>query len=448
MSQRLSFRAQRGILASLLPLGFRFSATACGLKKKLGALDLALISADKPCAAAGVFTTNLVKAAPVLLSREHLRRTAGRARAIIVNSGNANCSTGPDGLRASRATAQAVARELGCRPEAVLVCSTGVIGVPLRVERILGALPSLVRLQRESAAGFSAVTRAIMTTDTRPKWAAASCTIAGRRVRILGCAKGAGMIAPNMATMLAFVLTDAAISPTVLQRALRDIAGKTFNAITVDGDTSTNDTLFVLASGQSGAHITSNSRAARLFFAALENVCWKLALQIVADGEGARRVVEVEVRGASSDPAALQVACTIATSPLVKTALAGADPNWGRILAAAGRSGVHFDPNRADIWLAGIKMYSRGRALPFDERAAHRRLLSNFVSIEVDLGATTLSLRRTRPRDSRLTDYGLRRLRSGPFPISNFRFPSAGSARIWTCDLTGEYVAINASYRT
>ena len=408
----MSYRAQRAISPSLLPLGFRFSAVSCGLKKKTGALDLALISSDNSCAAAGVFTTNLVKAAPVLLSQQHLRRTAGRARAIIVNSGNANCSTGSDGLRASRATTEAVARALHCRREEILVCSTGVIGVPLRVDRILSALPALARTQRADPSHFSSVTRAIMTTDTHPKWAAASCTIAGRRVRILGCAKGAGMIAPTMATMLAFVLTDAAVSPALLQRALRDIVSRTFNTITVDGDTSTNDTLFVLASGQSGAHITSNSRAARAFFAALESVCWKLALQIVADGEGAKRVVEVEVRGAASDRAAMQVARTIANSPLVKTALAGADPNWGRILAAAGRSGVRFDPNRADIWLAGVKMYSRGRALPFDERGAHRRLLSAFVPLEVHLHA------------------GL------------------GTGHIWTCDFTAEYVDINASYRT
>ncbi len=413
MSKPPSLRGRRRAGPAQLPLGFRFSATACGLKKKPGALDLALISADKPCAAAGVFTTNLVKAAPVMLSQQHLHRTAGRARAIIVNSGNANCSTGPDGLRAARATAQAVARALHCRREEILVCSTGVIGVPLRVERILSALPVLVHAHRADPSHFSSVTRAIMTTDTRPKWVATSCTIASRRVRILGCAKGAGMIAPNMATMLAFVLTDAAISPAVLQRALRDIAGKTFNAISVDGDTSTNDTLLVLASGQSGARVSASGRAAsRAFFTALETVCWKLALQIVADGEGARRVVEVEVRGAASNRAALQVARTIATSPLVKTALAGADPNWGRILAAAGRSGVRFDPERANIWLAGIKMYSRGRALPFDERAAHRRLLSDFVALEVHLHT------------------------------------GRGIGRIWTCDFTAEYVDINASYRT
>jgi len=498
----VSYRAQRAISPSLLPLGFRFSATACGLKKKTGALDLALISSDNPCAAAGVFTTNLVKAAPVLLSEQHLRRTAGRARAIIVNSGNANCSTGPAGLRASRATTETVARTIGCRPEEILVCSTGVIGVPLRVERILSVLPALARTQRADPSHFSSVTRAIMTTDTRPKWSASSCTIAGRRVRILGCAKGAGMIAPNMATMLAFVLTDAAIAPTLLQRALRDITSRTFNAITVDGDTSTNDTLFVLASRASGARITPSSSSSRAFFAALENVCWNLALQIVADGEGARRVVEVEVRGASSDRAALQVARTIATSPLVKTALAGADPNWGRILAAAGRSGIRFDPNRADIWLAGVKMYSRGRALPFDERGAHRRLLSDFVSIEVDLGGPSLRCGRKMPGDLRFTNYGLRRLRSRllkyqisnfqslhasanssrslksqvssapsskfqmsnlkslrasasssrprgrQFPIFNFQFPRAGVARVWTCDFTSDYVSINASYRT
>ncbi len=421
-----------------IPRGFRFAATACGLKKKAGALDLALIVSDAPASAAAVFTTNLVKAAPVRLSQRHLGRSRGRMRAIIVNAGNANCSTGPEGLKASRATAEAVARSIRCAPEEVLVCSTGVIGVPLRVEKILNALPELTRKQAASAQAYADVTRAIMTTDTRPKWAAARCRIGGRTVRLLGCAKGAGMIAPHMATMLAFIVTDAAIAPALLQRTLREVAARTFNRITVDGDTSTNDTVAVLANGAAGTGAALRLRSGqassapttsgyRRFAAALESVCRKLALAIVADGEGAQRVVEIEVRGAQSERAAEQVARTIANSPLVKTALAGADPNWGRILAATGRSGVRFDPDRATVWMAGIKVYARGRALPFDERAAHKKLLAPYISIVVDLGRASRQPGRRAPG----RDASYKR-----------------STRIWTCDFTAAYVDINASYRT
>ena len=395
-----------------LPRGFRFAATACGLKKK-NCLDLALITTDLPGVAAGVFTTNLVQAAPVVLSRVHVRRSAGEMRAIIVNSGNANCATGPAGLAAARATAAGVARELGCRARQVLVCSTGVIGVSLRVERILRAVPGLACARAASPAAFSQLTCAIMTTDTRPKWAAASCRLGTRRVRLLGCAKGAGMIHPQMATMLSFVLTDAAAAPRALNRALREVVARTFNAITVDGDTSTNDTLLLLANGASGApRIGAAGRDSRRFVAALEKVCKALALAIVADGEGARRVIEIEVRGAPSDSAAGRVARTIAGSPLVKTALAGADPNWGRILAAAGRAGVRFDPACVEIRLGGLTVCRNGREQPFNERAAHRRLLRPYVPIVVNL-------KRGR-----------------------------GVARIWTCDFTADYVRINASYRT
>lgn len=397
---------------------------------------MALIASDTPAAAAAVFTSNRVQAAPVQLSREHLRKSRGQVRAIIVNAGNANCATGPRGRDAARATAEEAARALGCRPVEVLVCSTGVIGVPLRVGKILGAVPGLVRRRLAAAAAWEQVMRAILTTDTRPKWAAARCRIAGKAVRILGCAKGAGMIAPHLATMLAFVVTDAGAAPARLQRMLRDVAGRTFNRITIDGDTSTNDTLALLANGAAGAILGAPgaSRDTAEFVAALESVCRSLALAIVADGEGAQRVVEIEVRGASTPRAAEQIARAIATSPLVKTALAGADPNWGRILAAAGRAGVAFDPERAEVWLAGVKVYGRPQAvrgsapgkrgcapLPFDERAVHQRMLRNYISIVLDLEG---SLRRGSGRSAR------------------------HSARIWTCDFTSQYVDINASYRT
>ncbi len=397
--------------APLLPGGFEFSAAACGLKKS--GLDLGLIVSKTPAAAACVFTTNLVKAAPILVSEAHLRHSASTMRAIIVNSGNANCATGPVGLAASRRTAALVARTFSCKPEQILVCSTGVIGLPLRVERILRAVPSLAASRSTRPESFAQFTRAIMTTDTRPKFAAASCRIGGKRVRLLGCAKGAGMIHPRMATMLAFVTTDATASVAVLRRALGEVVGKTFNAITVDGDTSTNDTLALLANGASAApEIRVGNTDYRKFLGALESVCHSLALQIVADGEGAHRVVEIEVRGAPSDGAADDVARTIANSPLVKTALAGGDPNWGRLLAAAGRSGVRFNPDRVEVRMAGILMCRNGRAHLFDERTAHRKLLATRVPIVVNLRAGN------------------------------------GTARMWTCDFTGDYVRINASYRS
>lgn len=397
--------------ASLLPRRFAFSAVACGLKKS--GLDLGLIVSDTPAAAACVFTTNLVKAAPLLISQSHLRRSASAMRAIVVNSGNANCATGPAGLVASQRTASAVAHAIGCNSEQVLVCSTGVIGVPLRVKRILRAVPNLTARRSARPESFAQFARAIMTTDTRAKFAAESCRIGGKQVRLLGCAKGAGMIHPRMATMLAFVVTDAAAPPPLLRRALRNAVRKTFNAITVDGDTSTNDTLALFANGASGAQAIRNSSAdRRTFLDALESVCQSLALQIVADGEGAHRVVEIEVRGAPSDRAADEVARTIANSPLVKTALAGGDPNWGRILAAAGRSGTRFNPDRVEIRMAGILMCRNGRAYPFGERAAHRKLLAAHVPIVMDLHA------------------------------------GRGTARVWSCDFTRDYVRINASYRS
>jgi glutamate N-acetyltransferase/amino-acid N-acetyltransferase len=292
--------------------------------------------------------------------------------------------------------------------------------VPLPVERILKAAPGLAGSLNFSPRAFDGLTRAIMTTDTRPKRAAATCRIGGKTVRVAGCAKGAGMIHPNMATMLSFVVTDAAVAPGVLDRALREVVDRTFNCITVDGDSSTNDTLLVLANGASGAKKITKAGGSdyKKFVAALEQVCKTLAIGIVEDGEGATHVVEIEVRGAPSVAAAKQVAQTIALSALVKTAIAGADPNWGRILAAAGRSGVPFNPDRAEIWLGGMKMYGPPKgshfsiALPLDERAAHRRLLEKNIPIVVDL-------------------------RNGH-----------GSAHMWTCDFTQEYVHINASYRT
>lgn len=395
-----------------LPRGYRFAATACGLKKT-GALDLAVLSSDATASAAAVFTQNLVTAAPVVVCKKHLAASGGRMRGVVVNAGNANCATGAAGQLAADRTVAEAAERLLCRPEELFVCSTGVIGVALPVEKILRALPNLARNRRASARSFAEFSLAICTTDTRPKTAAASLRIAGKRVHIAGCAKGAGMIHPNMATTLAFVVTDAAIAPPLLQRTLRDVASRTFNAISIDGDTSTNDTLLVLANGAAEAPpIRASTAAHRAFRKALEEVCRSLALQIVADGEGAQRVIAIEVRGAKSEAAARRIAETIATSPLVKTAFAGGDPNWGRIFAAAGRSGVRFDPGLVEITMAGIPVLRRGQPLPFNERAASNRLLGEQVSIVFHLHA-------------------------GP-----------ARARYYTCDLTAEYVRINASYRT
>jgi glutamate N-acetyltransferase / amino-acid N-acetyltransferase len=403
---------KQALSEAAVPRGFRFSATACGLKKT-GALDLALLSSDVPASAAAVFTQNLVVAAPVVVSKKNLRDSKGRMRAVIVNAGNANCATGNAGHATAVKMVEETALRLACLPEEVFVCSTGVIGVPLPLEKVLRALSGVTHNRRPSVRSFAEFSLAICTTDTRPKTAASSFRMARKRIHFIGCAKGAGMIHPNMATTLAFVVTDAAISPSLLQNTLRDVTSRTFNSISIDGDTSTNDTLLVLANGAAGApRIKPGTAAHRDFAKCLEEVCDSLALQIVADGEGAQRVIEIEVRGANTESVARQIARTIATSSLVKTAFAGADPNWGRILAAAGRAGVKFAPHLVDIHLAGIPVFRRGQPLEFSERAASNRLLEPQVHVllNLHLGRST--------------------------------------ARYRTCDFTAEYVRINASYRT
>ena len=399
--------------ASDIPGGFTFAATHCGLKRSR--LDLGILVSDTVATTAAMFTMNQIVAAPVIASREHLRKSRGQMRGLIVNSGNANCCTKQDGYPAAIATASKLATELGhIEPSQILVCSTGVIGAPLRVEKILAAVPHIVLARSAEAGAFEEFARAIMTTDTRPKWATAKCRVGGKQVRLLGCAKGSGMIEPNMATMLAFIATDASIAPALLDRALRASVERTFNSITVDGDTSTNDTVAVFANGHSGAREIKGASGAdyKSFRAALEGVCKSLALAIIEDGEGAQRTIEIEVRGADSERDARRIAKTIANSPLVKTAFAGADPNWGRILAAAGRSGVKFDARRVSISIAGVAVCRNGCEHPFDEREVHQKMLAKHVPVRVDL-------------------------RSG-----------SASARVWTCDFTIEYVHINSSYRT
>ena len=393
------------------PEGFRAAATSAGIKQGPGALDLALIFSEvERTRAAAVFTTNRVVAAPVVLGREHLRRTRGRLRAIIVNSGNANACNGPAGLRASRATAEAVGKLLGVSHHEVLVSSTGIIGVPLDPKLILNCLPALKENLSKVA---DVVGTAIMTTDTVPKSAVVRASLGGKRVHIAGVAKGAGMIHPHMATMLCYITTDLAIEGRTLQAMLREAVGETFNRITVDGDISTNDTVAVLANGASGLPvIRRSSRHYTAALSGLKQVCSSLARKIVTDGEGAKRFIEIEVRGARNAREADLVGRAIANSALVKTAFTGADANWGRILCAAGYSGAKIDPDKIEIRVGGLTLCHRGQGVAFDEDEARKRMDRKEVSAVVDL------------------------------------HQGKASTRLWTCDLTEDYIKINALYRT
>jgi glutamate N-acetyltransferase/amino-acid N-acetyltransferase len=389
------------------PLGYRAFGASAGIKAN-GNLDLALLVSDAPATAAAVFTVNKAQAAPVLVSREHLSASGGVARAIIANSGCANACTGDDGMRAARAMAEETARLLNCQAIEVLVASTGVIGVGLPIERILKALPSAVN----GLAGDqgSAVARAIMTTDPFPKEAATEVHIGGRTVRIGGMAKGSGMIEPMMATMLAFVTTDATVPAPLLNRALREAVDETFNAITVDGECSTNDSVMLLANGASGVAIDESTYGT--FVRGLRSVCLELALGIVRGGEGATKLVTVNVTGAASLEDARRAAKAIANSLLVKTAIHGGDPNWGRLIAVAGRANVAFELSRAMVVIGSTVLFKNGQ--PHDEAApeAAEYLKGTDILISVDLGA------------------------------------GSTSATVWTCDLSAEYVRINAEYRT
>jgi len=389
------------------PLGFKAAGVAAGIKAE--GPDLALLVADSGCAAAGVFTTNRAQAAPVIVSREHL--ADGLARAIVVNAGCANAGTGERGLADAREMAEVTARALGCRPSEVVVASTGVIGVPLPMEKIRrGIAEAAAGLRRE---GDADAARAILTTDTHPKQVVVELRLDGRTARIGAMAKGAGMIAPNMATLLAFFTTDAVVEPRLLHRALREAVGESLNRITVDGDTSTNDMAVILASGALSARaILEEGPDYDAFRAALTEASRRIAAMIVRDGEGATRVAEVRVEGAGTAAEADRIARTVAESPLVKTALHGADPNWGRILAAVGRSGVDVDMGGVDVFLGDVWVAEGGRARDYDEGLARQAVLEDPVRIRV-------------------------RLRSGQ-----------AQGWIWTCDFSHGYVDINASYRS
>ena len=385
--------------------GFTAGAAAGGVKSGTpDRLDVGLIVADRPCVAVATFTRNQVIAAPCVVTKRHL--ASGPLRGVVVNSGNANACTGEQGERDAVAMAEAAAKAIGARATEIAVASTGVIGIPLPVDRISRAVAQVA----PSAEGWEDLSRAIMTTDTRPKVSEREVWLRGKPVRIGGIAKGAGMIHPNMATLLAFITTDARMDVAAAQRALTAATDASFNAISVDGDTSTNDMALLLASGASGVEVAAEAWGP--FVDALTEVCGDLALQIVADGEGATKVFEVRVRGAASGDDARVAARTITTSNLVKTAIHGADPNWGRILAAAGRSGARVDQLRASVRIGDVDVFAKGSPCRWDAAAVRSVFERARVLIEVDLG---------------LGD---------------------ASARAWGCDLSAEYVHINADYTT
>jgi len=402
----------------LVPRGFRFGATKAGLKTS-GRTDFALIAADVPASAAAAFTSNRVIAAPLIVDKENLAASGAKVQVVAINAGNANCAAGKPGLDAARATCSAAADIFGCNPLHVFPSSTGVIGVPLPVEKLVAVMPALAASLGPEADRFHEVAEAILTTDTVEKTAFARVEVApagggpAGEVLIAALGKGSGMIHPQLvphATMLVYVLTDAAIEPGVLQTYLNSAIEVSFNRISVDGDTSTNDTVLLLASGASGLEIGPGNQA---FQAALTQVCTSLARQVVADGEGLSHVVELRIAGAASDADALRVAKAIAHSPLVKTAWAGCDPNWGRLAAAIGYSGAQIDPDRIDITFGSLPICrDGGRAPSYDEAAAHAYISDEEFSISIDL------------------------------------HQGSGSCTFWTTDLTHEYIHINADYST
>ena len=404
MTEPAVTHASGGITA---PAGYRAAGAACGLKPS--GLDVALVVSDEPAAAAGLFTTNLAVAAPVVVAREQLERSGGRARVIAVNSRCANACTGAEGLAAAREMVAAAAAAVGCDPAHVLIASTGVIGMRLDTAKVRAGIDAAARSLSRGAHLDAA--QAIMTTDIVPKEAAVRVATPRGTFTIGGMVKGAGMVEPNLATMLGFLTTDAAVEPAALDAALREAARDTFNAITVDGEPSTNDAVFLLANGASGVAVDGETLPA--FAAGLRELCAGLAREIVRGGEGATKLVTVRVSGAASDEEARRTARLIANSPLVKTAIHGGDPNWGRIVAVAGRAGVAFDPDRAAVRIGRVTLYDGETVFAEREPAAAEHLKGHEVEVAVDLGVG-----------------------------------GAGAATAWTCDLSADYVRINADYRT
>ena len=390
----------------LPPKGFKAIGIHCGLKPD-GAKDFALIVSDRPATAAGTFTTNKVFAAPVAVNREHLQN--GQAQVIVVNSKNANACTGDQGLKDARQTAQWAAEKAGCEPEDVLINSTGVIGVTLPLDKIKTGIET--GFPQLSENGWSDAAQAIMTTDTVPKKATVQLSLGGETITLSGIAKGAGMIAPNMATMLGFIATDAKLTPQQTQQALKQAVIQSFNCITVDGDMSTNDTVLFLANGAAGNNELSDSEF-ETFQDALNALCVSLAKQIARDGEGATKLITIRVTQAPTFDTARTIGLSVANSSLVKTAVFGRDPNWGRILCAVGYAGPAIDPEKVTVSMAGIPIFGNGGGLPFDKNEAIEALGASDIDIDINLN------------DGKET------------------------ATIYTCDLTYDYVRINAEYTT
>lgn len=395
--------------------GFRAIGVTCGLKQSSNP-DLALVLANRPCAAAALFTTNAFKAAPVLYDLDLMKRTGGKLQAVLINAGNANAVTGAQGLRDAEQMARIAERACHLPPDSVFVMSTGIIGQKMPMEKLeKGIRIASDAVLTEAGEAGRAASQAIMTTDLVAKEAFSQTTIGGRQVHVGGMAKGSGMIHPNLATMLAVVVTDAVIEAAALNVALKQAVARTFNRITVDGDTSTNDTVLILASGEAEHLPISNAQSPgfELFTATLTEVCVTLAKMIARDGEGATKLVEITVRGAATEAEAEAAAKTVATSPLMKTALFGNDPNWGRALAAIGRSGARVDPARVSLSLGNFQLVAHGEPLDFDAIAAHHWLTQmDEVQFVVDLGI------------------------------------GQAAATVWTCDFSYKYVEINAEYHT
>lgn len=395
--------------------GFRAVGVACGLKES-GRPDLALVLSDRPCSAAAVFTVNTIKAAPVLYDMALLERSSGRLQGVVINAGNANAVTGQQGLRDAQQMARLAEAACGLAEDSVFVMSTGVIGHKMPMAKIEAGIKMAARAIKGEAGeqGVDAA-RAIMTTDLVPKESFVQVIIDGKPVNIGGMAKGSGMIHPNMATMLSVIVTDAVIEPKLLQAALTRAVNLSFNRVTVDGDTSTNDTVVILASGRAGhAPLTGPEQSSfDVFVAGLTQLCTQLARAVARDGEGATKLVEITVRGAATEAEAEAAAKTVATSPLMKTALFGNDPNWGRALAAIGRSGAQVDPTQVNLRLGDFQLVKQGEPLDFDAEAASRWLSgAGEVTLVADLGV------------------------------------GQAQATVWTCDFSYKYVEINAEYHT
>jgi glutamate N-acetyltransferase/amino-acid N-acetyltransferase len=393
-----------------LPRGFSFSAIKASIKAS-GRPDLALASIPSGAAAAALFTKNRVVAAPVIVGRESLAKTNGQVRALIVNAGNANCATGKAGVEACKDVCRETAKALGIKAEEVFPSSTGIIGLLLPQEKIISSLPGLIANSEAGVEGVKQFASAIMTTDLRPKVASVPVKVGKSEFSLLGIAKGSGMIHPQMATMLVYLFTDLAASASDLKRLLKVACDQTFNCISVDGDTSTNDTIVLLANGQSGVRL-KDAGVAKGFTDALLAICQSLAIQVVSDGEGVKHVITLSIEQAKNRDEAMRVAKAIAHSPLVKTAWAGADPNWGRILAAVGYSGAPIRTEKVEIWIARQKVFGQGVVQKFNEMEAHRALSHPSCDVRVRLGR------------------------------------GKSSILFYTTDLTAEYVHINADYST